>query len=289
MSGVPSDAASRPSVHDAPQNDRQGARAVPSGAGLRPPLKWAGGKRWLVPHVVPLWARFSKRRLVEPFCGGLAVALGLKPGRAWLADINPHVVNFYKWLKRGLKIELEMLNDAPLFYEYRARFNRLIARGAFDGAEAAALFYYLNRTGYNGLCRFNRNGAFNVPFGRYRQIAYTTDFSAYRGVFAGWDFAAGDFESLPIEPGDFIYADPPYDVEFRQYSKEPFGWEEQVRLAGFLARHRGPVVLSNQATPRIIRLYRGLGFSLRMLDAPRMISCTGDRHPAREVLALRGF
>lgn len=271
-------------------------RALPSAGGAtpRPPLKWAGGKRWLVPHVAPLWRRFHGRRLVEPFCGGLAIALGLRPAQAWLSDINPHVVNFYRWLKRGHGVEIAMReiamrNDQALFYQHRERFNGLVAAGAGDSAEAAGLFYYLNRTGYNGLCRFNRKGEFNVPFGRYHRINYTTDFSAYRTAFKGWGFSAGDFAALELDPRDFIYADPPYDVEFTQYSKEHFGWEEQVRLAEFLARHRGPVVLSNQATPRIVRLYRKLGFSMKCLSAPRMISCTGNRTPAIEVLAIRGF
>src|SRR5690242_14532773 len=145
----------------------------------RPPLKWAGGKRWLVPYLAPLWARFRDRRLVEPFCGGLAIALGLRPGRALLSDVNPHVVNFYRWLKSGLTVEIAMRNDAELFYRHRERFNHLVAAGAGDSAEAAALFYYLNRTGYNGLCRFNRSGEFNVPFGRYRSINYLTDFSTW--------------------------------------------------------------------------------------------------------------
>jgi DNA adenine methylase len=98
-----------------------------------------------------------------------------------------------------------------------------------------------------------------------------------------------DFEQLELEPSDFVYADPPYDVQFTQYSKGGFGWDEQERAAEWLARHRGPVVLSNQATPRIEKLYRSLKFELRFLNAPRRISCTGDRTPAREVLALRNL
>jgi DNA adenine methylase len=273
----------------APLQPQTGGLLPGGGEVLRPPLKWAGGKRWLVPHVAPLWQRFRGRRLVEPFCGGLAVALGLMPARAWLSDINPHVVNFYRWLKRGLKVELAMRNDTALFYRHRERFNRLVADGAGDSAEAAALFYYLNRTGYNGLCRFNRKGEFNVPFGRYDRINYVSDFSTYRTAFKQWNFSAVDFEALELEPSDFIYADPPYDVEFTQYSKQSFGWDEQVRLAEFLARHRGPVVLSNQATPRIVGLYRKLGFTITRLPGPRMISCTGDRTPAPEVLAIRGL
>ena len=86
---------------------------------------------------------------------------------------------------------------------------------------------------------------------------------------------------------DFVYADPPYDVPFTQYSKDGFGWHEQERAAEWLARHPGPVILANQATDRIIALYTRLGFDLVFLKGPRMISCTGDRRPAREVLATR--
>jgi DNA adenine methylase len=92
---------------------------------LRPPLKWAGGKRWLLPHLRPLWEPHSSRRLVEPLCGGLAVAMGLCPTRALLNDINPHAWNFYRWLKRGLTIKLPMGNEAALYYAYRERFREL--------------------------------------------------------------------------------------------------------------------------------------------------------------------
>ena len=67
-----------------------------------PPLKWAGGKRWQIPYLRPLWAAHASRRLVEPFCGGLAVTMGLLPEHALINDINPHVINFYRWLKRAL-------------------------------------------------------------------------------------------------------------------------------------------------------------------------------------------
>src|SRR5215210_4693629 len=121
---------------------------------LRPPLKWAGGKRWLVPHIKPLWERAGgdARRLVEPLCGGLAVALALRPQRALLNDLNPHNVNFYRWLKRGLELDLPMANEPGMYYRYRERFNALIESGQPDSLEAAQLFYYLNHAGYNGLC-----------------------------------------------------------------------------------------------------------------------------------------
>ena len=258
-------------------------------AAVRPPLKWAGGKRWQVSELHRYWGREGHRRLVEPFCGGLAVTLGLMPSRALLNDINPHLINFYKQLKSGLVSSLRQENKASVFYSHRREFNRLVAQGKSESPEAAMLFYYLNRTGYNGLCRFNRSGEFNVPFGRYAKIGYRTNFLEYCDVFASWKFTNVDFEKLPLQSDDFIYADPPYDVEFRQYSKDGFGWDEQERTAEWLANHPGPVVLSNQATPRIVRLYRKLGYGLKFLHAPRRISCNGDRTPAEEVLAIRNL
>jgi DNA adenine methylase len=267
--------------------------AIDTGAGaappLRPPLKWAGGKRWQVPRLAPLWARHAHRRLVEPFCGGMAVTIGLRPERALLNDINPHVINFYQWVQRGLVIRDEMANLRDGYYERRARFNQLLATGAAETAEAAGLFYYLNRTGYNGLCRFNRKGRMNVPFGRYTTIRYVTDFDAYRVPFSPWQFTNTDFEAIDLRPDDFVFADPPYDVEFTQYAQQRFDWGEQERVAEWLARHKGPVVLANQATPRIQRLYRDLGFEVSEIPAPRRISCTGDRSAAVEVLALRNM
>jgi len=263
--------------------------AVTAPGHLRPPLKWAGGKRWLVPHARRVWQGHEHRRLVEPFCGGLAVALGLQPRRALLNDVNPHLVSFYRQLASGLTISLPMANVSETYYAYRQIFNALLAAGRGHTAEAASLFYYLNRTGFNGLCRFNSRGEFNVPFGRYARIAYVRDFSAYRPVFSRWEFSSLDFEALRLRRGDFVYADPPYDVPFTQYARGRFSWDDQVRAAEWLARHNGPVVLSNQATPRVVALYKKLGYDMRYLSAPRRISCTGDRTPAREVLATRNL
>ena len=249
-----------------------------------------GGRKTVqVPHLRDAWAVHGHRRLVEPFCGGLAVTLGLQPRRALLNDMNPHIIHFYQWIKRGLVVGLPLENNATTFYDYRNKFNALVDAGDEDTSDAATLFYYLNRTGYNGLCRFNRQGRFNVPFGRYRTINYMSDFSEYARAFAHWRFTSTDAGRVPVRPDDFIYADLPYDVQFTQYVKGGFAWDEQVATAERLASHQGPVILTNQATDRIIDLYRGLGFELRFLQAPRMISCTGERRPAREVLASRNL
>lgn len=256
---------------------------------IRPPLKWAGGKRWLVRDLELLWKPFSQSRYVEPFCGGLAAALGLAPTRAVLNDINPHLINFYRQLKAGMKLHLPMRNDETLYYQHREKFNRLIRSGNSDTPEAAELFYYLNRTCFNGLCRFNQSGEFNVPFGTYATINYVKDFHQYVATFERWNFTNLDVAKLDFESTDFIYADPPYDVEFTTYNTGGFSWDDQLRTAELLAKHIGPVVISNQATARIVKLYKKLGFTLAFLDAPRRISCTGDRSTAREVLATRNL
>jgi DNA adenine methylase len=256
---------------------------------LKPPLKWAGGKRWLLPELAKYWRKHQHRRLVEPFCGGLSVALGLQPKQALLNDVNPALINFYQQLTQGLMIDIEMVNDERVYYKSRDTFNRL--NGDEQAASVTAqLFYYLNRTGYNGLCRFNKKGGYNVPFGRYKTINYQDDFSAYQALLSRWQFINSDFSELDIRDDDFIYADPPYDTPFHQYSQQGFSWDDQVRLAEWLSQHKGPVLLSNQATPRIIQLYKKLGFKLRYLNAPRSISCKGSqRRAAKEVLARRGF
>lgn len=262
---------------------------TPTDAALMPPLKWAGGKRWLTPRLQELYAQHHHRRLVEPFCGGLAAALALHPEHALLNDINEHLINFYRWVAADLDLDLDMLNEEPTYYRHRDRFNQLVAQGGGNTREAATLFYYLNRTGYNGLCRFNRQGGFNVPFGRYTSINYATSFAGHGGQFRHWQFTNVDFEGLLLRHDDFIYADPPYDAAFSGYTKLGFTWNDQVRLTEWLARHPGPVLLSNHATQRIEDLYRDHGFRLLFLNAPRRINANGDRTPAKEILALRNL
>ena len=256
---------------------------------LAPVLKWAGGKRWLVPKLAEIFSHCSKNkslqpRLVEPFVGGMAVALGLRPKRALLNDVSAHLINLYQCLQRGFVSKLVMENDAQCFYAHRNQFNKLIETGRATGPRAAELFYYLNRSCFNGLCRFNSSGRFNVPFGRYAKINFQRDFTRYKEQLKDWHFSSGDFAKIKLNRTDFIYADPPYDVEFTRYAKDDFVWDDQVRLAKWLARHSGPVVASNQATARVLELYTGLKFRVTQVSAPRRIACNGDRSRAVEVL-----
>jgi DNA adenine methylase len=256
---------------------------------VTPALKWAGGKRWLLPHLQPIWQQFQSRRLVEPFVGGMGVALGLKPAQALLSDSNEHLVNFYQWLQKGLVSNADFRNEEFAFYEARTQFNNLVKSGEARSKEAAELFYYLNRTCFNGLCRFNSRNEFNVPFGRYKKINYTQDFTPYRQQFSKWQIACHDFEETRVETNDFLYVDPPYDTPFTQYRKEDFTWADQLRLIAWLTCQKVPMVVTNQATPRIIDAYQTAGFSITTLLAPRRIASSGDRTPALEMLATKNI
>ena len=259
---------------------------------LKPLLKWAGGKRWLAPRLAAAWHDHRHRRLVELCCGGLAVSLALRPERALLNDRNPQLIALYRCIQRGLSLDLPMRNERDAYYAARARFNQLIGAGLGESAEAAQHAIYLNRTCFNGLWRCNARGHFNVPFGRYTAITYPTDLTAYHQAFAPWTFSCASFESVPLDPDDFIYADPPYHGPpgtFTAYAGQTLTWDQQVALATRLAGHPGPVLLSNRATPAILALYHELGYDLLTLPGPRAINCTGDRTPALEVLASRGL
>lgn len=257
------------------------------------PLKWPGAKKWLVPKLRELFAahRHRHHRLVELFVGGMNVALGVRPEEALLCDKNPHLINFFERLKNPKPFSIEMRNSEHLYYRYRDCFNEIVSMrfGAISSETAAELFYYLNRTGFNGLCRFNADGRFNVPFGKYKSVNYRSDFSEYSNILRAWTLWYGDFESVKLEVEDFVYADPPYDGTFTDYSKGGFSWADQLRLVTRLVSHPGPVVASNAATDRILTLYRDAGFGVEVVSAPRSIAANGDRAPAAEMLATRNI
>jgi len=272
---------------------------------IAPALKWAGSKRWMVNRLRELYRPYQGRWFIDLFTGSGAAAFGVRPGRAVLNDLNPHVINFHRWVRMGLCVDhdiargtdgmvVPLVNDAETYYAHRARFNALIDAGKDNTQEAAILFWYMNRTGYNGLCRFNRSGYFNVPMGRYAKLDYEAlagDFPTLSKTMWAWRLLSRHFSKVPFRPGDFVYADPPYDHDgtgFVDYAAGSFGWEDQVCLAEFLANHDGPVVASNAATDRIVDLYLSHGFGIEYVEVPRRISCkAGERKPALEIIATK--
>ncbi|HCS39426.1 MAG TPA: adenine methyltransferase [Anaerolineaceae bacterium] len=256
---------------------------------LKPPLKWAGGKRWLLSEIQSIWLNLGEPRIIEPFCGGLAISLGLRPKIAIINDINPHLINFYKWIQKGFTFTPPDHFSNELFYKKRNRFNELILEDSISTKESAELFYFLNRTCYNGLCRFNKSGLFNVPIGRFKNVSFLTDFVDYKTAFGEWIFSSTSFENIETTQTDFIFADPPYDVDFRSYSKDGFSWKNQIAVIEWLDCHKGPIVLCNQATNRIVKLYLENGFDLHFLQEQIRISPKGERKFADVVLATKNL
>lgn len=261
---------------------------------LTPPIKWAGGKRWLVPELKEIYQRHGGR-LVEPFCGACSIALGLRPSVALLNDINAGLINFWREVQKGTNLKMSKIggNTVENFRIVRHLYNQwkgpfLVGDDPQDArAKAAGWFYFLNRTCFNGLYRENASGDFNVPFGKYKSITLQDTFPAIVKTSLLWDFTVGPFNAVRLRKDDFVYADPPYDRGFSNFSASGFTWEDQVRLAKWLQSHRGVVVASNLSTPRILQLYRSLGFKTKSIQAPRRISSNGDREPVKEVLLFR--
>lgn len=286
----------------------------------RPLLKWAGGKRQLLPALRSYYpVAFS--RYIEPFFGSGAVffdlhAMGRLDGRqAWLVDDNADLIGCYRMLMSrtdAVIAELRLLaaehgaRGTDFYYEVRdCRFNpmRASSTGGYT-PEMAAMLIYLNRTGFNGLFRLNKSGGFNVPAGRYTNPRIL-DESHLRGVASalrgrGVTLVHGSFEGALQEAckGDFIYCDPPYapvsrTACFAHYTARGFTLTDQERLQHALidaARRGAHVVLSNSSAPDIERLYsaaeaRRAQLRIERVEARRAINSRAElRGPVTELV-----
>jgi DNA adenine methylase len=264
-----------------------------------PFLKWAGGKRQLLPRILAL-APARIETYYEPFIGGgalfFALAAGKRFTRAVLGDANPELVSCYETVRDdvdGVIAELEKHRNTERDY-YRVRQRD---PGRLTPAARAARIIYLNRCGYNGLYRVNSDGRFNVPFGRYvrPKICDVPRLRAASRALQGTKLLCGDFrEVLDAEgpgPSDFVYLDPPYvpvsrTASFTAYARRAFGPADQQRLAdalGSLSRARVPAVLSNSYCAATLRLYEGLQH--QKVPARRAINSVGRRRgPVPEIL-----
>jgi len=264
----------------------------------RPFLKWAGGKYRLLEKLHP---HLEGGKLIEPFVGSGAVFLNLDFDRYLLGDINPDLINLYQSLKseKGLfvdyarKLFTDDNNRQKNFLALRHEFNN----GA-SGRRRAALFVYLNRHGFNGLCRYNKSGGFNVPFGKYKK-PYFPEKEMYHFIQRARKarFVCGDFASLMnrARVGDVVYCDPAYvplapTASFTSYAAQGFSYDQQVELA-YRAQHlaeRGvKVVISNHDNAITRQIYQDA--EIESFPVRRFISCDGEnRGNAKELLAIYG-
>jgi len=264
---------------------------------IRPPLKWAGSKYRILDAICKVLPHGN--RLVEPFVGSGAVFLNTEYERYLINDVNKDLILFYKVLKKEgtdfiaycAGLFTPGTNKEPVFYRLREEFNRVD-----DPVRKAALFLYVNKHGYNGLCRYNAAGEFNVPFGRYAEPYFPRKEMEYFLTKRNrLRIENDDFESImrSAKKGDVIYCDPPYiplsaTSNFTAYSAGGFSETDQRRLALLAEETAGrgvPVLISNHRTEFTERIYKNAHicrFSVR-----RLISCNGSkREHADELLAL---
>lgn len=233
-------------------------------APANPFVKWAGGKRSLIPdilkhfpdHVGTYW---------EPFIGGGAVffTLSERMDRAVISDLNDELVLTYHVVKNRVDDLLEALRKHELRHSDDRYYYHVREMEPETSVDIAARFIYLNQTCFNGLYRVNKAGKFNVPKGRYKSPNICNEFNlrAASKALAKAKIMIGDFNKIvtPVQ-GDFIYCDPPYDDCFTDYQKEGFNDSDQERLrnaAKTWIDKGANVLLSNSDTKLIRRLYRG--------------------------------
>ena len=239
---------------------------------LRPFLKWAGGKRQLIPELLK-YMPSHYGRYYEPFIGGGALLLTLQPQWATISDRNSELINCYQAVKDSIDDLIQNLkqhrNEKDYFYEVRSwdRQSEFVAK---TSAQRAARIIFLNKTCYNGLFRVNSKGQFNAPFGRYKNPAITNE-AVLRKVSdylnrANVTIRQADFAAAVADArqGDFVYFDPPYDpvsttASFTGYYRNGFDRSEQQRLKSVVDDLTGRgcnVLLSNAYTEFIQDLYR---------------------------------
>lgn len=281
-----------------------------------PFLKWAGGKRRLVPFIARVLglalpapdaaveagsAVSSWKRLIEPFAGSAALSLALFDAfeAVWLNDVNEDLMNVYRVLQadpEGYILAAKALfhpdtNNAQTYYRWRDEFNRTSSK-----ERRAALFLYLNRHGYNGLCRYNSAGRFNVPFGRYKRPYFPEpELRAAAVAVQRARLTCFDFETVlqDARRGDVVYCDPPYvplsaTASFTDYASGGFDLAQQERLAAAAeaARQRGAVVvISNHDTEWTRALYQAA--EIHSLPVHRSISANSQtRGQVPEIVAV---
>jgi DNA adenine methylase len=263
---------------------------------LRPILKWAGGKRQLLP-ALRRWAPKRYRTYFEPFVGGAALFFAIRPARAVLADSNDRLIRTY----RGVRDDVETVIAILRTYRHESDFfyaTREIDIDARSDAEVAAWFIYLNRSGYNGLYRVNRSNRFNVPFGRYKnpKICNEALLRASSLALRDAEIVIADFETAVSKAtrGDFVYFDPPYapvsaTSSFTSYTADGFGYDQQTRLrdvARRLKREGVAVLLSNSSAPVVRDLYAD-GFELTEVAATRAVNSKASGRGAVIELMIR--
>ncbi|MFS1427076.1 DNA adenine methylase [Vibrio splendidus] len=254
---------------------------------LLPFLKWAGGKRWLSDVIEQFYIKSGASVFVEPFVGAGACALHVNAENTIINDINPHLINLYKHIQAGLHLDLAKYGITGDYSANRVRFNEKIAAGEIEDEEFAILFYVLNKTSFNGMCRYNKKGFFNVPEGDSKP-KIKSDLLGYKDTLANWVMLSVDFQEIVVPPNAFLFSDSPYDDQFNTYWVDGFKTNDQERSIVWAGAQGVPVVLTNNPTDYVIGLLEENGFDFKIITKNHSIAADGTKRGRKdEVIAWK--
>ena len=268
---------------------------------VAPFVKWAGGKRQLIPQIRERMPE-KYNNYYEPFVGGGAVLFELQPANALINDINKALINTYNiicneadaFLEAVNRLDEEMWEDGKkYYYSVREHYNDKLMKSEYD-VELAALFVFINKHCFNGLYRVNGKGLFNVPYNNSRRTS--ADENVIREVskyLKGVKIINGDFEEAckDAKKGDFVFIDSPYaplnPTSFESYTKEGFDIESHKRVAKLYDELTGRgcyCMLTNHNTELINELYGNKGYKIDVVSVKRMINYDASNRVGKEVI-----
>ena len=261
----------------------------------RPFVKWAGGKRSVIPQLLTCLPRRRLTRYFEPFVGGGALffAIESKIKRAFLSDMNEDLMIAYKIIKTRCDDLIKELQRHERLHKRNDKGHYMAVRKRDKMeclVERAARFIYLNKTCYNGLYRVNKSGQFNVPMGTYKnpRIIDADNICIVSEVLSKVQLARRAFDKIQLRKGDMVYCDPPYDETYDHYTECRFNGEGQKQLS-LCARewHKAgaQIIISNSDTELIRDLYKAKYWHIKGAVGKRSINCKANgRGKVREVI-----
>lgn len=272
-----------------------------SNSSVAPFVKWAGGKRQLIPQIRERMPE-KYNDYYEPFVGGGAVIFDLLPANALINDINKALINTYRticnepdaFLKEVNRLDNDMWEDGKkYYYSIREHYNDKLMRSEYD-VELAALFVFINKHCFNGLYRVNGKGLFNVPYNNSRRGSVDEDvIIATSEYLRRVTIIDGDFEQAckNAKKGDFVFIDSPYaplnPTSFESYTKEGFDIESHKRLAKLydeLTARGCYCMLTNHNTELINELYGNKDYKIDVVSVKRMINSDASNRVGEEVI-----
>lgn len=272
-----------------------------SNSSVAPFVKWAGGKRQLIPQIRERMPE-KYNDYYEPFVGGGAVIFDLIPANALINDINKALINTYRticnepdaFLKEVNRLDNDMWEDGKkYYYSIREHYNDKLMRSEYD-VELAALFVFINKHCFNGLYRVNGKGLFNVPYNNSRRVSVDEDvIIATSEYLRRVTIIDGDFEQAckNAKKGDFVFIDSPYaplnPTSFESYTKEGFDIESHKRLAKLydeLTARGCYCMLTNHNTELINELYGNKDYKIDVVSVKRMINSDASNRVGEEVI-----